>query len=131
MAADFAKAMAASGSDDGIFCTWDLANMNIQHMVQGQSMMSVWAIGQTFASAKRAMSGSFDGQLHVWDVKTGEATGWRGAPVCALAVDFESGHAVSGSYDGQVYVWDLTAQSGNVCSDPHSAAVRCIVASFQ
>ena len=131
VAADFGKALAASGSDDGVFCIWDLANMVIQHMVEAQSLMSVWAMGQTFASTKRAMSGSFDGQLHVWDVKSGETSGWRGAPVCALAVDFESGHAVSGSYDGQVYVWDLASQSGSTCSDPHSAAVRCIVANFQ
>ena len=79
VAADFTKALAASGSDDGIFCVWDLANMAIQHMVEGPSMMAVWAIGQAFGSTKRAMSGSFDGQLHVWDVKTGENRGWRGA----------------------------------------------------
>ena len=78
VAADFAKALAASGSDDGIFCTWDLANLTIQHMVESQSLMPVWAISQSFTSTKRAMSGSFDGQLHLWDVKTGESHGWRG-----------------------------------------------------
>ncbi|CAE7628784.1 unnamed protein product [Symbiodinium sp. CCMP2592] len=129
VAADFAKALAASGSDDGIFCTWDLANLTIQHMVESQSLMPVWAISQSFTSTKRAMSGSFDGQLHLWDVKTGESHSWRGAPACALAVDFESGHAVSGSFDGQVYVWDLATKTGTACSDPHSAAVRCVVAS--
>jgi WD40 repeat protein len=64
------------------------------------------------ADGRRAVSGSEDGTVRVWDLEAGTAvhalTGHH-AEVHAVAVSADGRRAVSGSYDGTVRVWDLEA----------------------
>lgn len=58
---------------------------------------------------RRAVSGSFDRTMRMWDVQTGRGVAtFSGcyAPITAVAVSPDSTRVVSGSYDGEVRVWD-------------------------
>ncbi|CAK9036561.1 unnamed protein product [Durusdinium trenchii] len=101
--AEFQRSKAASGSDDGIYCIWDLSRMVCTYLVEGSSQMSVWSMDSSFDLSFAALSGSFDGQLHLWDVREDVPTkSRRGLSVCALAADFRARRAVSGTYDGHL-----------------------------
>ena len=90
-----------------------------------------------------AVSGSFDGKLHLWDVKGAASTsrrsscldqgmsfaGWHGPPVSALAVDHKAQRLVSGSYAGRLSLWSLKEGCLSEC-EAHAGAVRAIVAHF-
>ncbi|CAE8596573.1 unnamed protein product, partial [Polarella glacialis] len=111
VAADFANHRAASGSDDAVLCLWDLSAMACIYRIDGAPMMmAVWAISRDFASSFCAMSGSWDGNLQIWDIKDAAIRGnLRGAGVCSLAVDFAAQRAISGTYGGQLCIWDLAS----------------------
>ncbi|CAK9010711.1 Casein kinase I [Durusdinium trenchii] len=73
------------------------------YLVEGSSQMSVWSMDSSFDLSFAALSGSFDGQLHLWDVREDVPTkSRRGLSVCALAADFRARRAVSGTYDGHL-----------------------------
>ncbi|CAK9011492.1 Casein kinase I [Durusdinium trenchii] len=129
--AEFQRSKAASGSDDGIYCIWDLSRMVCTYLVEGSSQMSVWSMDSSFDLSFAALSGSFDGQLHLWDVREDVPTkSRRGLSVCALAADFRARRAVSGTYDGQLLLWHLDSSTDGpegLCEERHAGAVRAVV----
>ncbi|CAJ1399981.1 unnamed protein product [Effrenium voratum] len=133
VAADFEAQRAASGSDDAVYCFWDLANLVCLFLVAGSSPLAVWSMDAAFGEESfGALSGSFDGSLQLWDVRDdAPSKSWRGAPVSALACDLARQLAVSGSFDGQVQLWDLEASTFSACDERHCGAVRTLVAHFE
>jgi WD40 repeat protein len=74
----------------------------------------------------RAVSGSDDGTVRVWDLTTGRQqatltghTDW----VRAVAVSQDGARAVSGSDDGTVRVWDLTTGTEQAALTGHAGEV--------
>jgi WD40 repeat protein len=74
---------------------------------------------------RRAVSGSYDKTLKLWDLKSGRVLrtleGHAGA-VCAVVVTPDGRRAVSGSYDKTLKLWDL--ESGRVLRTFEGHAVR-------
>jgi len=63
------------------------------------------------AQGRRAVSGSYDHTVRVWDLETGRCTATLGGHtnfVNAVAVDEAGRRVVSGSHDRTVRVWDLS-----------------------
>eukprot|EP00434_Breviolum_minutum_P041295 symbB.v1.2.036736.t1/scaffold5124.1/size30633/2 len=131
--ADFQRQKAASGSDDGIYCIWDISRMVCTYLVQDSNPQAVWSMDPSFDISFAALSGRFDGTLQLWDVREDEPVkSWRGLSVCSLASNFTAKRAVSGTYDGRLQLWNLrdgTCEGGS--STEHGSAVRAIVANFE
>ena len=77
-------------------------------------------------AGRRAMTGSEDKTVRVWDLDTGVCeqtfTGHSGQ-VAAVAVSTEGRHAVSGSEDRTVRVWDLERDRGTLVLQGHTSTV--------
>jgi WD40 repeat protein len=76
-------------------------------------MNAVGAVALT-ADGRRALSGSRDGTVRLWDIEKGQElftlTGHTDS-VMAVAITDEGHRGVSGSWDGTVRVWDLDAET--------------------
>jgi WD40 repeat protein len=121
---------AISGGHDGTVRVWDLTTGK-QVVSAGQRLAvyarrreAAWRAGwsgraaaparvrslSVSADGSRAVSGSVDGTVRVWDMATGALlhtlTGHRGE-VGAVAVSVDGRRAVSGGDDGTVRTWDL------------------------
>jgi WD40 repeat protein len=62
------------------------------------------------SDGEQAVSGSEDGTLRVWDLKTGEASSTieaHGKSVTAIAITPDNKQVISGSEDGKLKVWKL------------------------
>lgn len=73
----------------------------------------MWAVAVT-ATGRRAVSGSGDALVRVWDLDNGECVATlRGhtARVLSVAISANGRRAISGSGDGTVLVWDLETGS--------------------
>jgi WD40 repeat protein len=71
----------------------------------------VWSVAVT-ADGRRAVSGSYDKTVRVWDLDAGTCVATlqgHSTPVRSVAVTADGRRAVSGSYDKAVRVWDLDA----------------------
>jgi WD40 repeat protein len=78
--------------------------------------------------SRRAVSGSYDGTLRVWDLETGQTLRTlegHTASVKAVAV-VNSRSAVSGSYDGTLRVWDLETGQTLRTLEGHTASVWAV-----
>ncbi len=84
-----------------------------------------------FADGRRALSGSDDRTLKLWDLQTGKATATlKGHEdgVMAVAVFADGRRALSGSDDRTLKVWDLKARKCLATFTGESAIVACAVA---
>jgi WD40 repeat protein len=60
------------------------------------------------------LSGSNDGILTLWDIKTGEIIRtFKGhhASVVSVSYSYDGKYAISGSYDGEIKIWNI--EKGN------------------
>lgn len=80
------------------------------------------------------LSGSEDGTLKVWDLKSrsllGRLEGHSG-PVLAADVDFSTDRAVSSSNDGSVRVWDIAEMTCLAKFCDHHGAVSALSSDFE
>ena len=76
----------------------------------------------------RALSGSEDGTLRLWDLASGKSRVLKGhtGKVTALAV-LPDGRALSGSEDWSVIVWDV-ARGAPLAAFVGDAAITCVAA---
>jgi WD40 repeat protein len=75
---------------------------------------------------QRAISGSSDGTLKVWDLAAGRLEGTlegHGSGVWAVAVTPDGQRAISGSSDGTLKVWDLAAGQLKAILEGHVSGV--------
>jgi WD40 repeat protein len=89
---------------------------------------SVNAVAVT-ADGKRAISGSIDKTLKVWDLTTGkEQFTLKGhtSSVKAVAVTADGKRAISGSYDKTLKVWDLTTRKEQFTLNGHTSSVNAV-----
>ena len=81
------------------------------------------------ADGKRAISGSNDKTLKVWDLTTGKEqftlNGHRES-VYAVAVTADGKQAISGSLDNTLKVWDLTTGKEEFTLKGHSNSVNAV-----
>lgn len=123
-----------SGSYDRTAIVWDMGNaieaaraeaagrpVLRQALLQRLSGHAgeIYAVG-FLPDGRRAVTGSFDKTVRLWDVASGQMIGqpWtgHGDVVYALAVNPRNGTVATGSFDGEVRLWDpdaaMTAQPG-------------------
>jgi len=78
---------------------------------------------------RRAVSGSMDNTLKVWDLKTGAALATLGghtSRVSAVAVTPDGTRAVSGSWDRTLKVWDLETGAELATLNGHTGSVNAV-----
>lgn len=101
-----AGTVAVGGSRDAV-CVWDLRTGRRRYALVGHraDVTSVAVSGDGL----RAVSGSADRTIRVWDVVTGQCFGTiSGHPyVASVAVSFDGAVAVSASLDGTLKAWEL------------------------
>src|SRR3990172_4082120 len=88
----------------------------------------VWALAIT-RDGKRAISGSKDATLKVWDLETGEARftlDGHSDGVWAVAITRDGRRAVSGSTDTTLKVWDLETGETLRTLEGHTEAVSAV-----
>jgi WD40 repeat protein len=113
---------AVLGLEDETLKVWDLehgallASLGQPRSVKGARAVRRWkppmpvTAVAVMLDGRRAVSGSYDGMLKVWDLEQGALLGnLRGGdrPVSAVAVTPDGRRAVSGSFEGMFRVWDL------------------------
>src|SRR4028118_1212131 len=89
---------------------------------------SVNAVAVT-ADGKRAISGSYDKTLKVWDLTTGKeqfTLNSHTSSVYAVAVTADGKRAISGSDGTTVKVWDLTTRKEQFTLNGHSSSVYAV-----
>ncbi|MGI9520711.1 MAG: c-type cytochrome [Hyphomicrobiaceae bacterium] len=77
----------------------------------------------------RALAGSDDGVLHVWDLHSGtrfHLLSGHEAKILGLATDADGQSAASASWDGTVRVWDLTAGRVRHILKGHTGPVNAV-----
>ena len=82
-----------------------------------------------FAHGRRALSGSSDNTLRLWDLATGSALRTlegHTARVCAVALFADGSRALSGSSDNTLRLWDLVTGTTLRILEGHTAAVRAV-----
>jgi len=122
---------ALSGSTDGTLRLWDLKSgaqlRELKHtrQVGGEYMLGNFKSGQrpyrvvrgdavlavaVLPDERRALSGSVDGKLLLWDLESGHEQlmfECGGAGVTAVVVRSDGSHALVASGDGKLRLWDL------------------------
>jgi len=86
------------------------------------------------AQGRRAVSGSFDRTVRVWDLEQGRCTATLDGhtdKVGAVAVDAQGRRAVSGSNDRTVRVWDLEQGRCTAILDGHTDEVDAVAVDAQ
>ncbi|MEG4796698.1 WD40 repeat domain-containing protein, partial [Microcoleus sp. LAD1_D1] len=89
---------------------------------------SVNAVAVT-ADGKRAISGSDDKTIKVWDLTTGKeqfTLNGHTRSVNAIAVTADGKRAISGSYDKTLKVWDLTTRKEQFTLNGHTSSVNAV-----
>ncbi len=81
------------------------------------------------ADCKRAISGSYDKTLKVWDLTTGKeqfTLNGHSSSVNAVAVTEDGKRAISGSDDNTLKVWDLTTGKEQFTLNGHTSLVNAV-----
>jgi WD40 repeat protein len=133
---------AVSGSDDGTLRVWNLESKGSPpRLLNGAPRTRRWqwrsqtgsieAVALS-ADGKRAVSGSDDGTLHVWDLE-GKAPPrllqGHTRSVRAVALDADGGRALSGSADWTLRVWDLEGKAPLRVLEGHTNWVSAVALS--
>lgn len=125
--------MACGGLEDGRLLLWQTQEgpSTIQRTLSGHSR-AVRALTVHWPTW-RALSGSDDGSLSLWSLKTGECQQRfiraHIGMVFSVFVDWSLGRVLSGSFDGSLKLWDLNSGKCVVTFPGHPRAIWSIVAS--
>ncbi|CDF36581.1 WD40-repeat containing protein [Chondrus crispus] len=103
------KRYAVIGYGDGTLQFWSVSEKKVLWSVCGHES-AVCSVAMS-GDGKRAVSGSWDRSVRVWDVDTGlqigDALTGHTSVVASVAMSGDGKRAVSGSWDESVRVWDL------------------------
>ena len=97
------------------------------HTLEGHTRGIISSVSVT-PDGRRAVSGSFDKTLRVWNLETGtclRAVEGHTDSVCTVSVTPDGRRAVSGSFDKTLRVWNLETGGGTVLRG-HTDAVRSV-----
>lgn len=131
---DFAKNKSCFyfSGDDGILHTWTPETDTWQEL-EGQPG-SIHCL-KSFHKGKRAISGSKDGTIQLWDLEKGYSVWARKEQkglVSSIAISPKEDVAVSASLDGKICVWDVAKGECVVCSQqPTSPILSLAVQSLE
>jgi WD40 repeat protein len=124
VSADGRWAVSASGSD-GSLTVGALASPELRRLPLQGSQGDVLSIACS-PDGSRALLGSVDGTIRVWDIRTGRqlpALSGHGAAVTSLGFDSAGRLVVSASMDGTVRVWNMTTGQPEQALVGHTAPV--------
>jgi len=100
---------AASTNDGSHIWIWDASSgRELRRLPGGSAFLSALAVD---LSGQRIATGSDEGEIQIWDVRTGARTSVRGhqGRVSSLLFDSVGRRLISGAWDGQIKVRDLAA----------------------
>jgi len=92
--------------------TWDLSSRELVSTrtgVPGLGYNPSWNLARIDPRGKRMLSGSWDGCLAMWDLRSGEPVWFQRAHrsrVWGLAFSHDGKHFASGGFDQLIHVWD-------------------------
>jgi small GTP-binding protein len=78
---------------------------------------------------KLALSGSYDGNIKIWDLNSGNCLGTLTqhlATVWSIAITRDGKHALSGSFDRTLKLWDISAKVCLKTLEGHNGAVMTV-----
>jgi len=121
---------SVAAGNDGSVMVWDWRDHQLQCSFAGHTKRPICVAFSR--DGRRLASGSWQGQVQLWDVEAGgkplisfAETRDSRHPVCALAFSSDGGRLATASFNRRVDVWDTTTGE-LVRSLPHNGLVQCV-----